>query len=310
MPKRAVSHDRLFKWVITAFLDEFFLLFFPGIRIQKHRLMDKEFFHRLGSAGPSYEADLLIMAELMIEGKYWHTMILIELKSRRIMALDQIRHYVLSACLVTDLPVWPLLLFTDDTVWTTPLEDRFPLTFHSVEGFTQIPCDIIRLKDCKSEDLIRRHSLLAKLFALKADGGTDNPKELVSDIYGFLRDHNEHLTKTQKAAAERFVAAYANLEPEHIEAIKREVDMKWMGNTIDEYYTIIGEERGEKRGEKRGLSIGLIQGELNTLDRMLKEGKIDHAYYAKACAPLHKKLAKIEMTVNAKRRPKASPSTI
>lgn len=127
MPVKAVSHDCLFKWVISSFLNEFFELFFPTVAIQSYRLVDKEFYQRLGAQEQSIEADLLILAEVLIDGRRWQLVILIELKSRKVMAMDQVRKYLLHACLLTDLPVWPLLLFTDDAVWMTQLEDRFPL---------------------------------------------------------------------------------------------------------------------------------------------------------------------------------------
>ncbi len=278
----AMSHDCMFKWVISEFLEEFFELFFPNVKVQNCELMDKEFYQKVDIQTQSVEADLLILAQVLIEDKLWQLVILIELKSRKAMAMDQIRRYLLRACLITDLPVWPLLLFTDDSAWQSPVEDRFPLAFHSVEGFTEIPCDIIRLKACKSEDLIARHSLLAKLFALKAEGGADHTIDLVRDIYQFMQAHDKTLEDSQKLVAEKFVATYAKLEPQQLETLKQEVDMEWMGNTISEHYILIGEKRG------------ILKGELQSLERLLHDGMINQAYFDSASVKLKAELATLE----------------
>jgi HEAT repeat protein len=52
-------------------MNEFFELFFPKLKVQKYRLLDKEFYQRLGKLDHSLEADLLILAEIEIESKLW-----------------------------------------------------------------------------------------------------------------------------------------------------------------------------------------------------------------------------------------------
>ncbi len=286
MQQPAINHDSAFKWVITAFLDDFFKLCFPSLTVQRCRLLDKEFYNRLGTQDQSSEADLLILAEVTIDGKAWQLLVLIELKSRKVKAMAQIRKYMLHACLISDRPVWPLLLYTDGRTWKKKVESSFPLAFHSVHGLNHVHCDIIRLKDFNSAALSESASLLAKLFALKASGGERNREQKVRGIYQTLKARSTTLKDDQKLAAERFVTTYGTLPPDRIEAIKQEVDMKFMGNTITEYYTLLGEERGIKLGEARG--------KISTLEQLLADGMIDQNYFEKATAPLHELLAKLE----------------
>ncbi len=74
--------------------------------------------------------------------------------------------------------------------------------------------------------------------------------------------------------------------------------MKFMGNTITEYYTILGEERGEARGiklgEERGIKLGEARGKISVFEQVLADGMIDQNYYEKATAPLRELLAKLE----------------
>ncbi len=286
----AIAAFQRFKWVITAFLDDFFKLCFPSLTVRRFRLLDKEFYNRLGAQDQSTEADLLILAEVLIDGKAWQLMILIELKSRKVRAMAQIRNYLLHACLIWKRPIWPLLLYTDGRTWKTKADSSFPLAFHSVHGLNHVHCDIIRLKDFNSAELSESASLLAKLFALKASGGERNREQKVRGIYQTLKARSTTLKDDQKLAAERFVTTYGTLPPDRIEAIKQEVDMKFMGNTITEYYTILGEERGIKLGEERGEARGMLR----TLKQLLAEGMIDQPYYDKASAPLYETLAKLE----------------
>ncbi len=78
--------------------------------------------------------------------------------------------------------------------------------------------------------------------------------------------------------------------------------MKFMGNTITEYYTLLGEERGEERGiklgEERGIKLGEERGEargkISAFEQVLADGMIDQNFFEKATAPLHELLAKLE----------------
>ncbi len=96
---------------------------------------------------------------------------------------------------------------------------------------------------------------------------------------------------------ENIVSAYGNLDSNHIEAIKREVGMKYSGNTITEYYELYAEDRekiGEKRGEKRGEDRGSIKGKLATLQSLLDDGVIDQPYFDKVSAPLLQQLSQLD----------------
>ncbi len=157
-------------------------------------------------------------------------------------------------------------------------------------------------------------SLLAKLFALKASGGERNHEQKVRGIYQTLKTRSTALKDDQKLAADRFVTTYGKLPPNRIEAIKQEVGMKFMGNTITEYYTILGEERGEERGiklgeergEERGIKLGEARGRISTLEQLLADGMIDQNYFEKATAPLRELLAKLEKQQGPAQRKHAS----
>ncbi len=55
------THDSLFKWLITAFTEEFFAHYFPQIRIGTYRFEDKEFLSRYEALKESLEGDLFLM---------------------------------------------------------------------------------------------------------------------------------------------------------------------------------------------------------------------------------------------------------
>ncbi len=50
------SHDSLFKWLITAFTEDFFGHYFPEVRIGKYTFIDKEFIKKYEALKESLKA--------------------------------------------------------------------------------------------------------------------------------------------------------------------------------------------------------------------------------------------------------------
>jgi hypothetical protein len=92
--------------------------------------------------------------------------------------------------------------------------------------------------------------------------------------------------------------------------------MKYMGSSITEYYTFLGEERGKKIGLKQGRElgeqIGEVKGALQNLHQLREEGVIDQSVYLQKAAPLQAKLETLQSKPaappKAKRKGQANPS--
>ncbi len=308
MRQPMISHDALFKMTIAAFLGDFFTLFFPKLIVKNYRLIDKEFFARTGAVKKNIEADLLLLAEVVVEGRTWQMLVLLEFKSDHRAALAQLREYVLHAALFKPYPVWPLIIYTDGGTWRKPLPDRFPLAFHSVDGINEVRCDIIRLKDHSSASLMAQHTMLGKLLAFRGRDTDQDRAALFAEVATSALAREQTLTNNQRIAMTQFLDAYSGVPPEVQEQIYKELGMKYMGSSFTEYYTFLGEERGEKRGEKRGE----LNGALQTLRQLREDGVIDQSVYLQRAAPLQAKLevlqSKPTAALKAKRKAPAKPT--
>ena len=275
------QHDKLFKWMLSEFTDDFFAYFFPGVAVRGYQLLDKEFTQELEKDEAAVEADLLLLMEVDLDGQIWEILIVIELKSKREDVSTQIQTYICRAFLLRRKPVWCIAFFTDDAVWRTRLPDRFPFLYHSREGIIDAPFDIIKLKEHQSTKLMRHRSLLLKLLALKADDRGCDREELIREIYRYVHEQENALTDRQKMLVEEVVQAYAALPPRKVQTIKEEAGVTFVASNIEEHYIHIGEERGK------------ILGAIELVKEMLAEGSITREHYQRRMKVLEADLKKL-----------------
>jgi len=172
-------------------------------------------------------------------------------------------------------------MYTDDAKWRKRPLSRFPFAYHSSEGLVEIPYDIIKVKEHRSEELIRHHSLLVKLLTLKADDAGCDRKQLVCEIYRATAVMGDLLSEDKLLLVDRFVAYYAKVPKRDVNAIKKESGMSFVASTITEHYEHIGEERGE------------ILGSLKTLKRFIEKGFITQEQFEIEAEPLREQLSKL-----------------
>jgi len=92
--KNPKSHDALFKWLISAFLVDFFAHYFPDITIGEFSFIDKEFISKYKALAESLKCDLFIAVEMEID-KVWHQVIIhIELESKRSDMRERVFQYL------------------------------------------------------------------------------------------------------------------------------------------------------------------------------------------------------------------------
>jgi len=187
--------DSLFKWLISAFTEEFFAHYFPCVRIGKYAFIDKEFISRYEAMKESLKGDLFMAMEVETDGIYREIVIQIEHQSEREDVSERVYEYSCYAWLLKKKPVWSMVIYTDEAVWRKSVPDCFCYAFDSRNGQQQHHFDVIKVKAEKSGDLITKHSLLCKLLALKADDRESDPEELTREIYRAASDTNS-LRKT------------------------------------------------------------------------------------------------------------------
>ena len=266
------SHDSLFKWLITAFTEEFFAHYFPHVRIGKYRFADKEFLSRYEALKESLEGDLFLMMEVEIDDVLQEIFIQIEHKSKREDAAERVYEYSCYAWLLKKKPVWSMVIYTDDAVWQKPLPDSFWYAFDSKKKKQYHYFDVIKVKAEKSTDLIQKHSLLCKLLALKADDREAAPEELVYGIYRAAAEMREQLTNDQLLLLDQWVRFYKKVPDQRLEKIKKEVNMESTATTITEHIFNQGLIKGMREGEVRGEAKGEAKGRKKTALNLLKMG--------------------------------------
>ena len=88
------SHDSLFKWLITAFTEEFFAHYFPTLTIGAYRFLDKEFLSRYEALKESLKGDLFLLMEVDIDGAFQEVAIQIEHQSERDEVAERLFEYL------------------------------------------------------------------------------------------------------------------------------------------------------------------------------------------------------------------------
>jgi predicted transposase/invertase (TIGR01784 family) len=251
------SHDSLFKWLITAFTREFFGHYFPKIRIGQYTFIDKEFISKYERLKESLKGDLFLAMEVEIDGSLQEIVIQIEHQSEKEDISERVYEYSCYAWLLKKKPVWSMVIYTDEAVWRKPVTERFWYAFDSQNGKQYHHFDVIKVKAEKSGDLIRKHSLMCKLLALKADDKKTDPSELVFEIYRAANELKEKLTNEQLLLIEQWVRFYKKVSDQRLFQIKKESKMDFVETTITEHVYNQGEAEGRKKMVINLLKMGV-----------------------------------------------------
>jgi methyl-accepting chemotaxis protein len=178
------SHDSLFKWLISAFLVDFFAHYFPDITIGKFSFIDKEFISKYKALKESLKGDLFIAVEMEID-KVWHQVIIhIELESNRSDMRERVFQYLCYGWLLKQLPIWSIVVYTDDAKWLKPLPKSYWYAFTKDKKKLYHEFDIIKVNKEKSKDLIQKKSLLSFMNPSKGKIETESVKEALSGKTG------------------------------------------------------------------------------------------------------------------------------
>ncbi len=194
--------------------------------------------------------------------------------------------YSCYAWLLREKPVWSIVIYTDDAVWRKQVPDHFRYAFDSRNKKQYHYFDVFKVKAEKSSDLIKKHSMLCKLLALKAnDKGTD-PEELVYEIYQAASEMKDILTNEQLLLIGQWVNAYKKIPEQTLYKIRKEVKMEYVETTITEHIF----NQGEIEGEIKGKIEGEIKGRISTLEELYSQGILVKELFEEMVTPLRHKL--------------------
>jgi hypothetical protein len=299
MPKHAatIHHDCLFKWLLQAFMPEFFAHYFPETAVRAMRLLDKEFLKKLESYKDGLQADLLIALDLQLDEQWYSVVVCLEHKSWRTEVAATAMEYAACAWLIEKKPVWSIVFFTDEGVWREEINDRTWLGYSKAGGRMMFFHDIIKVNRELSTDLIAKQSLFLSLLALRANREGLTHADVVAAVYRDAAALGEHLSNDQKLLIEQMVEAYSKLEPNVIHDIKERQHMRFVANSITEHYEHIGELRG-KRGELRNL-VEVGKEQLRQYETLLAEGVLSKRAYTRLVQTWMAKVAAAETELQA-----------
>lgn len=313
------THDNVFKWALATFSSAFFDYFAKEVNVSKIEVIDKEFIKKYEPLKESIKGDLFMAVAVEMEGEPWEIVILIELKSKREDVHRKMREYMCYASLLRDVPVWGIVVYTDEADWRLEMTDKFPFAYTKESGLHRVPYDIIKLKH-KSAELIKQRSLLLKVLALKADDTGCDREELIREIYRAVAEQEAELTDDQKLLVERFVITYAKLPDSMVDKIKKEVKMTFVASTITEHIRhegelierarsaeqikrsaeqikreVAGRKRAEAEAKRAKAEAKRTEAEakrsiLTNLEEMFEEGLITAKTFETKAAPLRKAL--------------------
>jgi uncharacterized protein (DUF2164 family) len=140
-----------------------------------------------------------------------------------------------------------------------------------------------------SSDLIRKHSLLCKLLALKADDAGCDPESLLYEIYRTVADMKDSLGNDRLLLVNQWTDFYKKIPDETLGKIRKEVGMELIETTISEHIFNQGERKGKTEGKIEGRIEG-ISDQIATLESLYKQGILSKKKMEKMLIPLRQKL--------------------
>ncbi len=288
------SHDSLFKWLITSFTAEFFGHYFPGVRIGQYRFIDKEFISKYEALKESLKGDLFLLTEAEIDGEFREIAVQIEHQSEKQDMSERVFEYLCYVWLLKKKPVWSIVIYTDEALWKKKVPEKYCYGSGSGHPEQFFYFDVIKVKDEASDDLIKKHSLLCRLLALKANDEGSDPGKLVYEIYSAAARMKDHLTADQMLLINQWVAFYKKITEPAFEKIKKEVRMELVETTISEHIFNQGKAEGIIKGKAEGIIEGELKGELKgqlaVLESLYRQGILSEEQMKQMTAPLRQQL--------------------
>ena len=300
------SHDALFKWLIAAFTEEFFAHYFPGIRIGKYRFIDKEFISRYEAVKESLRGDLFLLMEVEVKGKLTELAIQIEHQSSKEDVSERMFEYLCYVWLLKKKPVWSIVIYTDEAKWKKKVPKKFCYASDPEHGQQFFHFSVIKVKKEKSRNLIRKHSLLCKLLALKADDEGTDRESLIYEIYRTVARMKDELSNDRLLLVNQRTDFYKKVPDETIDKIRKEIGMEFIETTISEHIfnqgryegeikgkiegEIKGQIKGKIEGKIKGKIEGQIEGQILLLEKLHQDGVLSKKKMEKMLIPLRQKL--------------------
>jgi len=182
--------------------------------------------------------------EVETDGKIRELAIQIEHQSAKEDISERMFEYLCYVWLLKKKPVWSMVIYTDDAVWKKKVPDQFCYAF-SRENHEQVfRFDVIKIKAEKSSDMIRKHSLLCKLLALKADDTGTDPESLLHEIYRAVAQMKNGLDHDRLLLIHQWTDFYKKVPDETIGKIRKDVGMELIETTISEHVFNQGVNQG------------------------------------------------------------------
>ncbi len=211
------------------------------------------------------------------------------------MLSERVYEYACYAWLLRKKPVWSMVIYTDEAIWTKPVPSRFWYAYESQQGKQYHSFDVIKVKAEKSRDLIKTHSLLCKMLALKADDRDADPEALVYEMYRAAAEMKKTLTTEQLLLLDQWIKAYKKVSDSTVHNIKKEITMEGLiETTITEHVfnqgVFKGREEGKAEGEAKGEAKGEIAGQMKMLEMFHLLGKVSDEEFDTMMRPLRQKL--------------------
>lgn len=266
------SHDALFKWLITAFTEEFFAHYFPNLTIGTYRFIDKEFLSKYEALKESLQGDLFLLMEIESGGQLQEVAIQIEHQSKKIEIGERLFEYLCYVWLLKKQPVWSIVIYTDDAIWRKPVAEKYCYGFSFNQQQQYFHFDVIKVNAETSQELMQKHSLLCRLLALKADDKNIQPEQLIRAVYEAVTAFKPDLTRDQLLLINQWLDFYKKVPPQAFQQIKQEFNMELVETTISEHIFNQGLAKGREEGKAEGKAEGKVEGKAEGKAEGVMEG--------------------------------------
>ena len=252
----SIDHDQIIKTLVEAFFREFMLLFCAAeaalIDFSRVEFLRKEYFtdvHR----GKRRSMDLVAKVRLKTGGEKF-ILIHVEFQSKRPGPnfARRIYRYMCQLFLRYDCEIVPIVVFTDDRVWKTPVPHYFEM---EVAGTTFVRFEYhqVKLKSLNCRDFLGSKNPLAYALMAKMDYNRRDRIRMQADFLRLILGCP--VDAARQSLLIEFVETYVPLLGEELESFERLIQDDEQYKELEQMVTVY-EQNGLKKGMKKGIEKG------------------------------------------------------
>jgi hypothetical protein len=271
------AHDQNFKELIELFFKEFLEFALPEhylqIDFEQVHFLKQEYF----GDKPKHKRVrklLDVVASVKIHGELSHILIHVEHQSTRERDFaKRMFQYFCHLWLKHQVPIYPIAIFSDDTVWKRRVESYFEF-YCMAKQIVRFDFQMIKLKDLNWRHYLHTENpvaiaLMSKMNFKKSERPYVKAEILRLLVTGKVREH------PKSYFLRNFMEHYLDLNPEESIIYEQEAEKFIVEPEVKEMILARPFQQKYDEGIEKGLQLGIEQGREQGIEKGIEQGKLE-----------------------------------